>query len=157
MDSLFFDLLTRLQVLIAANAGIIAKGATVEVGRIGPVVSPTDLPFVALYLTGDATVGEFGPQNLNFIDWDVAVAIELALDADALTTALEQDYLNLRADVHEAIMSDAPTLSLTFVSMAYPLGADEANLSQEGKLKTASYRTQWIFRVRTSLTDMTTI
>ena len=120
------------------------------------MVSPDDLPFVGIFLLGDATVGEFGPQNLNFIDWDVAVAIELALDGDATTVALDQDYLNLRADVHEAIMTDAPALSLSFVSMAYPLGADEANLSQEGKRKTASYRTQWMFRVRTSLTDMTT-
>lgn len=157
MDSLFYDLLVRLQVLIAANANIILKGASVEVGRLTPVVSPTGLPAIGIYLTGDATIGEFGPQNLNFMDWDVAVAIELALDADATTTSLEQDYLNLRADVHEAIMTDAPTLSLAFCSMAFPLGADEPNLSQDGKRKTVSYRTQWLFRIRTSLTDMTII
>ncbi len=154
MDSLFFDLLVRIVALIEANANVIAKGATTQVGRIAPV-DTAELPFIGVYLTGDASIGEFGPQNTSFIDWDVAVAIEIAFDADAATASLEQDYLNLRADVHEAIMSDAPTLSLAFVSMAYPLGADEPNLSQEGKRKTVSYRTQWGFRVRTSITDMT--
>jgi len=53
-------------------------------------------------------------------------------------------------------MSDAPTLSQTFVLMAFPLGATEAILSDDGKRKTASYRTEWMFRVRTSIADMTT-
>ncbi len=156
MDSLFYDLLVRIVALIAANANVIAKGATVQVGRIAPV-PPGDLPFIGVFLTGDASIGEFGQQNTNFIDWDVSVAVELALDANATVASLEQDYLNLRADVHEAIMTDAPTLSLAHVMMAYPLGADEPNLDQEGARKTVSYRTQWGFRVRTSLTDMTTV
>lgn len=156
MDSLFYDLLVRIVALLNANAGIIAKGATAQVGRIAPL-PPEALPFLGVFLTGDASIGEFGPQNTNFIDWDISVAVEIAMDADATTISLEQDYLNMRADVHEAIMTDAPDLSLPFVLMAYPLGADEANLSQDGKRKTVSYRTQWGFRVRTSITDMTTV
>lgn len=156
MDSLFYDLLVRIVALLQANANIIANGVGVQVGRIAPL-PPESLPFVGVFLIGDASIGEFGQQNTNFIDWDVSVAIEIAMDADATTASLEQDYLNLRADVHEAIMTDAPTLSLASVMMAYPLGADEPNLSQEGKRKTVSYRTQWGFRVRTSITDMTTV
>ena len=158
MDSLFYDLLARLVTLIAANANIISKGATVQIGREAPV--PDDeLPFIGVYMTGDASIGEFGQQNTNFLDWDVNVAIEISLSGDATvsTQELEQEMLNLRADVHEAIMTDAPTLSLTFVLMAYPLGANEPNRSHDGKKKTASYRTEWGFRVRTTLTDMTTV
>lgn len=157
MDNLFYTLLNALVATIAANAGIIAKGAGVELGRIRPY-DESELPAVAVFYIGDEAVGEFGPQNTNFIDWNVSVAIELYVDADANTSpdGFQQELLNLRADVHEALMSVAPTQGLSFVSFTAPMGGDEPALDDVGRVKTAGYRTQWLFRVRTSIADMTT-
>lgn len=151
MDSLFYTVLQRLQTLIGAHASIDAT--KVLVGRINPL-SVSELPFVSIFLEEDASIGEFGPQNVSFLDWDVTVAIELMVDADAATATLEQTYLNLRRDVHNAIMVDAPTLSQSFVLMTFPIGAEQPLLSNEGKRKTASYKTLWGIRIRTSITDM---
>ena len=153
MDNLLFTLLERLETLIGAHVNIDAT--KVAIGRASPL-SVTELPFIGIFIDEDASVGEFGPQNTNFIDWDVTVGIELMVDADATVTSLDQTYLNLRRDVHNAIMADAPTLSQTYVLMTFPIGAEEPLLSTEGKRKTASYKTLWGVRVRTSLTDMST-
>lgn len=153
MDNLLFTLLQRLETLIGAHANIDAT--KVAIGRAAPL-DVGQLPFVAIFIEEDASVGEFGPENINVIDWDVTVGIELMVDADATVLALEQTYLNLRRDVHNAIMADAPTLSQAFVLMTFPIGAEEPQLSVEGKRKTASYKTLWGVRVRTSITDMST-
>lgn len=157
MDNLIYTLLAALVVTINANAGVIAKGATAALGRIRPL-QDNELPFIAVFYVGDESIGEFGPQNTNFIDWNVNVAIELYLAEDAATDAgdFQQDFLNLRADVHEALTTVAPTQGLSFVSITAPLGADEPVIDDAGNKKTVSYRTTWQFRIRTSLTDMTT-
>lgn len=157
MDNLFYTLLNALQVILAANANIVTKGALVEVGRIRPY-SENELPAIGIFYIGDSPVGEFGPQNTVFMDWNLQVAIEISVDADANTTpaGFQQDLLNLRADVHEALMSVAPTVGEPYVSFTAPLGGDEPALDDAGRLKTASYRTTWLFRVRTALADMTT-
>jgi len=157
MDNLFYTLLSALVVTIAANANITAKGALVELGRIRPY-DATELPAVAIFYVGDGPTGEFGPKNTNFIDWDLQVAIEISVDADANTgpDAFQRDLLNLRADVHQALMLVAPTQGQPFVSFTAPLGGDEPALDDSGRVKTASYRTTWMFRIRTAISDMTT-
>lgn len=157
MDNLIFTLLTALVATINANAGVIAKGATAAVGRIRPL-EDTELPFIAVFYVGDETTGEFGPQNTVFQDWNVSVAVELYLSADAGTTPEDfvKEYLNLRADVFNALATAAPTQGLPFVSFSAPIGADEPVTDDAGNKKTVSYRTNWLFRVRTSVTDMTT-
>ncbi len=151
-DNLIFTMLARLETLIGAHVNIDAS--KVSLGRVDPA-SVVDLPHVGIFLDEDASIGEFGPQNVTFIDWDVSVGIELLVDADATVSSLDQTYLNLRADVHNAIMEASPTLGLTFVLMAFPVGAEQPSLSNEGKRKTSSYKTLWGVRVRTSIDDMT--
>jgi hypothetical protein len=157
MDNLFFTLLEALVATIKLNANIVTKGALVELGRIRPY-DESELPAVGVFYVGDTTLGEFGPQNPNFMDWDLLVAIEIAVDADANTTpaGFQQDLLNLRADVHAALMEVAPTQGLSFVSITAPRGGDEPTIDDAGRVKTASYRTNWLFRVRTEIDDMTT-
>lgn len=157
MDSLFYVLLNALVATINANAGIIAAGATAQLGRIRPL-DETELPFIAVFYTGDAVQGEFGPTNVNFQDWDVQVAAEISLDADATvdTDEFQRLLLNLRADVHNAIMTAAPTQGLSFVEKSFPLGGEEPVLDDSGKRKTVSHRSVWQFQVRTLIDDMTT-
>lgn len=157
MDNLIFTLLVAITATLNANAGIIAAGATAGLGRIRPV-DESELPFIGVFYVGDEPTGEFGPTNLNFIDWSVNVAIEIAIDADStvLPGGFQQLSLNLRADVHEALMTIAPTQGLVFVSFTAPLGADEPVTDDVGKRKTVSYRSNWMFRIRTTLEDMTT-
>jgi hypothetical protein len=157
VDNLIYTLLAALATTIGANANIIAAGATAGVGRIRPV-DETDLPFIGVFYLGDESIGEFGPQNTSFMDWNVNVGIDIALDADATVDGdeFQRLSLNMRADVHEALMTVAPTQGLTFVSFTAPLGANEPVTDDVGKRKTVSYRSNWLFRVRTDLTDMTT-
>ena len=157
MDNLIYTLLAALAATINLNANIIAAGATAAVGRIRPV-SEIDLPFIGVFYVGDETIGEFGPQNTNFLDWNVNVGIDIALDADATVDGdeFQRLSLNMRADIHEALMTVAPTQGLSFVSFTAPLGADEPVTDDEGKRKTVSYRSNWMFRVRTLINDMTT-
>lgn len=157
MDNLIYTLLVAITATIGANAGVIAAGATAGLGRIRPV-DESELPFIGVFYVGDEPIGELGPQNLNFIDWNVNVAVEIAFDADATVSpgGFQQLLLNLRADVHEALMTIAPTQGLTFVSITAPLGADEPVTDDVGKRKTVSYRSNWLFRIRTTLEDMTT-
>lgn len=156
MDNLIYTLLVAITATINANAGIIAKSATAGLGRIRPV-DESELPFIGVFYVGDEAIGEFGPQNLNFMDWNVNVAIEAMIDADATVSpgGFQQLALNLRADIHEALMTVAPTQGLSFVSFTAPVGADEPITDDVGKRKTVSYRSTWVFRVRTLLADMT--
>ncbi len=157
MDNLIYTLLAALVVTINANAGVIAKGATAGLGRINPLAD-SELPFIGLFYVGDTPLGELGPQNFNFIDWNVAVGIEIAFDADATTEPddFQKDALNLRADVHNALMVVAPTQGLDFVINTIPSGADEPVVDNVGKRKTISYRSNWVFHIRTTIEDMTT-
>ncbi len=157
MDNLIYTLLAALVVTLNAHAGLTAKGATAGLGRVRPLAE-SELPFVGVFYVGDEPLGDFGQTNLNFIDSNVSVAIEVALDADATTTAqdFQKDALNFRADVHNALMVVAPSQGLTFVANTIPNGADEPIVSQDGKRKTISYRSNWVFHIRTSIDDMTT-
>jgi len=154
MDNLFLTLLNALVATLGAHVNI--NAANVVLGQTRPLVD-SQLPFVGVFYVGDNPIGEFGPQNTSFIDWNVFVGIELALAANATQINLDTAYLNLRADVHNAIMSVAPTQGLPFVEFTVPGGGIEPVLASEAKLKTVTYRTDWMFRVRTSITDMTTV
>ena len=157
MDNLIYTLLAALVVTINANAGVIAKSATASLGRIRPLTE-SELPHIGVFYTGDIPLGDLGASNLTFIDWDVNVAIEIALDADATTTAedFQKEMLNLRADVHEALQTVAPTQGLSFVINTIVRGADEPLTDDVGKRKTLSYRSNWQFHIRTTKDDMTT-
>lgn len=151
MDNLFYTLLTTLETLIKAHPNITASN--VALGRHN-ALSETELPFVGIFLADDNSLGEFGATNTSIIDWQVQVDIELYVSglADA---AIDQTFLNLRADVHNAIMAD-PTLGVAFVLQSVPLGASSP-VRETNELKTSSYALHWAFQVRTGIDDMTTI
>lgn len=152
MDNLFYTLLAQIVTNIGAHANIDAT--KVGLGRVNPL-SESEHPFIGVFLEDDTTIGEFGAQNTNFMDWLVQVAVEVYVSGTAATASLDQDFLNLRADIHNALMADV-TQGLSFVKQTIPVGAS-APVRDTNELKTVSYRLAWGFHVRTKVDDMTTV
>ncbi len=151
-DALIYTLLTTLETAIKANPGI-APG-NVALGRL-ETLTEEQLPYVAIFLNDDVSLGDNGANNTNFIDWNVSVNIELTVTALS-TESLDKAYLDLRALVHNSIMEDE-TLGLNFCLFAVPEGSDEPALTDDPERRLAVYRTSWIFRIRTSVKDITTL
>ena len=70
-----------------------------------------------------------------------------------VAASTDQEFLDMRARVHRALMADV-TQGLTYVLTTIPSGADEPIIDDEGERKSAVYRTNWVFRVRTSIADI---
>lgn len=152
MDNLFYTLLSTLVTRIGAHANIDAS--KVALGRQNPL-SESELPFINVFLEEDTSIGDFGPTNTNFMDWSVQVGIEIYVSGTAGTSSLDQTFLNIRADIHNALMADI-TQGLNFVKQTIPLGASSPVIDTN-ELKTAAYRTAWGFHIRTSIDDMTVV
>lgn len=142
-----------MQTNVAANAQIIADGATVARSRTGPW-QESDLPAYVLTYGPDQSLGELGPTNVRFIDWEFVVFVDYY---NKLTTAqLDTDLQNARANIHAALMADV-TQGVAFILTTIPSGADEPLLDDAADQKTIAYRTNWIVRLRTSIDDIETI
>lgn len=150
MTTLFEQVVTAMQTNVAANAQVIADGATVVRARVGPW-QESDLPAYVLTYGPDAPLGDLGPDNVRFIDWEFVVFVDYY---DKLTTAqLDTVLQQARANIHAALMADV-TQGLAFVMTTIPQGADEPLLDDAAQQKTIAYRTNWVVRLRTSLTDL---
>jgi len=157
-DNRQYTVLAAVGTIIGTHASIDATKVQVgyAAGLTGSTLTQTtttQLPFVNIVYGGDATIGEFGPQNSSFIDWDIMVHIDIYVDAAATGNILEQDLLNLRRDIHEALMADI-TLGLSYVLMTYPVSAEEIDISAEARRGVAVQRTTWGIRLRHSYTNM---
>jgi len=153
MTTLFEQSVTAMQANIAANAQVIADGATVVRSRIGPWQG-ADLPAYVLTYGPDAPLGELGPDNVRFIDWEFVVFVDYY---DKLTVAqIDTTLQQARANIHAALMADV-TQGLPFILTTIPQGADEPLLDDAVEQKTIAYRTNWVIRLRTSIDDIETI
>lgn len=153
MTTLFEQAVTAMEANIAADATIIADGATVVRARVGPWQG-ADLPAYVLTYGPDSPLGELGPDNVRFIDWEFVVFVDYY---NKLTTpTLDSVLQDARANIHRALMADV-TQGLAFVLTTIPQGADEPLLDDSVEQKTIAYRTNWVIRLRTSIDDLETI
>ncbi len=153
MTTLFEQAVTAMEANIAADATVIADGATVTRARTGPWQG-ADLPAYVLTYGPDSPLGELGPDNVRFIDWEFVVFVDYY---DKLTTtAIDSVLQAARANIHRALMADV-TQGLAFVLTTIPNGADEPLLDDAVEQKTIAYRTNWVIRLRTSIDDLETI
>ncbi len=153
MTTLFEQSVVAMQANIAANAQVIADGATVTRARVG-AWQDSELPAYVVTYGPDAPLGELGPSNTRFIDWEFVVFVDYY---DKLTTAQIDSVLqDARANVHVALMADV-TQGLNFILTTIPQGADEPLIADTIEKKTIAYRMNWVIRLRTSIDDIETI
>lgn len=153
MTTLFEQVVIAMEANIAADATVIADSATVTRARTGPWQG-ADLPAYVLTYGPDSPLGELGPDNVRFIDWEFIVFVDYY---DKLTTSAIDSVLQAaRANIHRALMADV-TQGLAFVLTTIPQGADEPLLDDAVEQKTIAYRTNWAIRLRTSIDDLETI
>jgi len=148
-DSVFYTLLASLSSTITTA---VAGSATVAIGRT-ELLEDTTFPFVGIYLLDDVTIGELGALNLSFLDWEVRIGIEIYIKGQESYNR-EREYLNLRNTIHAALMADH-TQGLSFVTTTVPVGAEQGILDGTSKSTIGSWRTAWMFKVRTGIADMT--
>ncbi len=153
MTTLFEQTVEAMQTNIAADAQVIADGATVVRSRIGPW-QESDLPAYVLTYGPDSPLGDLGPDNVRFIDWEFVVFVDYynKLTVSQIDTVLQ----DARANIHRALMADV-TQGLPFIMTTIPSGADEPLLDDAAEKKTIAYRTNWVIRLRTSIDDIETI
>jgi len=153
MTTLFEQAVVAMEANIAADATVIADGATVVRARVGPWQG-ADLPAYVLTYGPDTPLGDLGPDNVRFIDWEFVVFVDYY---NKLTTAALDTVLQAaRANIHRALMADV-TQGLAFILTTIPQGADEPLLDDATEQKTIAYRTNWVIRLRTSIDDLETI
>ena len=151
-DHLFYTLLNRVQTLLVADSSVSADNVGISRSRKVP---HTALPFYAIYLGPDQPVGEFGANNLSTFDHNLMINIEILVDATE-QGLIEKHLLDARKILWSVLMADF-TQGLNFVLQTIPNGAGDPELSSEAEYRTASQKTEWIFQVRTSVQDVTTI
>lgn len=149
---------TRFETLIAQLKTTLEADADITVGevhkqRVG-AFNDTELPAYNITYGPDEPIGEFGFENLNVIDWDFVVFIDL-YERSSLAD-IDGVFQDMRRNVHRAIMGVAPSQGLTFVQMTIPQGADEPITDDAGEKKNMIYRTNWVFRLRTSVASLET-
>ncbi len=116
-------------------------------------LNDTELPGYNLRLGPDAPIDELGATNVAFIDWDQVIFIDCY--ERAITENVDAVFLNMRRNIHRALMADV-TQGLGFVMLSIPGGAEEPLIDDSGERKNMVYRTNWLFRLRTSIDDLET-
>lgn len=149
-DHRYLDVLRAVETRLQGASGIDA--ARVDRGRSN-ALRLDGSPHYGVYLGVDTPLGEFGPQNLSVIDWSLSIVVEIAIQVSTAAD-LDATLLECRALVHEALMADE-SQGTDFILMTVPQGADEPVIDGEGEQRIAVYRTQWGFRVRTAVGQMT--
>lgn len=133
---------------IKAEAGV--DPAKVFRNRVQPL-DDSELPAYVVILGPDEPLSELGPDNLSFMDSQLILFVDVAIRS--ILVSLDQELLDMRARVHRALMADV-TQGQTFVLTTIPAGAEDPIIDDSGERKNATYRTNWAFRIRTSLADI---
>lgn len=146
---------TRIETLIdAVITNIQAEGgvdpAKVFRNRVQPL-DDAELPAYVVILGPDEPLNELGPDNLAFIDWQLVLFVDVAIRS--VSVSLDQELLDMRARVHRALMANQ-TQGQTFVITTIPAGSEDPIIDDSGERKNATYRTNWAFHIRTSVTDI---
>lgn len=148
---------TRIEQLLGAletnlGADVSIDAAKVFRNRVADL-NDTDLPAYNLRLGPDSPISELGASNVAFIDWDQVIFIDCYERAQVEN--VDSIFLNMRRNVHRALMADV-SQGLVFVTTTVPGGAEEPMIDDSGERKNMVYRTNWIFRLRTSIADLET-
>ena len=145
----------RYETLIDAVVASIAAEPGVDPTKVYrnrvQIFDDSEIPGYVVALGPDTPLSELGADNVAFIDWEVMLFVDLYLRTVA--TSPDQEFLDMRARVHRALMADV-TQGLSYVWLTIPAGADDPIMDDEGERKNAVYRTNWLFRVRTSINDI---
>lgn len=144
------QLLDAIETNLGADADIDA--AKVYRNRVADL-NDTELPGYNIRLGPDSPISELGPSNVAFIDWDQVIFIDCYERAHVEN--VDRIFLEMRRNVHRALMADV-TQGLGFVTTSVPGGAEEPMIDDSGERKNMVYRTNWIFRLRTSIADLET-
>ncbi len=148
---------TRIEQLIDALVTTLEADASITAGSVHrsrvEAFSDTELPAYNIEIGQDVPLGELGPDNVAFIDWQQQIFIDCY--AKSIAANIDAVFLNMRRNVHRALMADY-TQGLVFVSTTIPDGAEEPVLDDSGEQKTSVYRVNFIFRLRTSIDDLET-
>jgi hypothetical protein len=148
---------TRIEQLIDALVTVLENDPAIISGSVHrtrvEAFSDTELPAYSIEIGQDIPLGELGPDNVAFIDWQQSIFIDCY--AKSVVDNIDSIFLTMRNNVHRSLMADY-TQGLNFVMTTIPDGADEPILDDSGEQKTSVYRTSWIFRLRTSIGDLET-
>lgn len=148
---------TRIEQLIDALVTVLENDPAIVSGSVHrsrvEAFSDTELPAYSIEIGQDTPLGELGPDNVAFIDWQQNIFIDCY--AKSVVDNIDSIFLAMRNNVHRSLMADH-TQGLNFVMTTIPDGADEPLLDNSGEQKTSVYRTSWVFRLRTSIGDLET-
>ncbi len=146
IETLVDSLVTSLEADAAITPGSVYRSRT-------NALSNNELPAYILWVGADVPLNDLGPDNLAFIDWAQSIFIDCM--AKSIATDVQAVFLQMRAAVHRSLMADV-TQGLNFVTNTIPLGAEDPVLDSVAEQKTMVYRTNWEFRLRTSIDDLET-
>ena len=148
---------TRVETLIDALVTILEADAAISTGSVyrsrTAAFADSELPAYSIEIGQDVPLNPLGPDNVRFIDWEQTIFVDCY--AKSIATAVDSVFLNMRRNVHRALMADV-TQGLSFVMTTIPVGAEEPILDDAGEQKTMVYRTSWVFRLRTAIDDLET-
>lgn len=140
------------QVVTSLGADVAVDATKVFSNRVADL-NDTEMPAYNIVLGSDSPLGEFGPSNVAFIDWEQVLFIDCY--ERSILADIDAAFLDMRRNVHRALMADH-TQGLNFVITTIPAGADEPLIDDAGERKNMVYRTNWIFQLRTSIDDLET-
>lgn len=114
----------------------------------------TALPALNVVMGADKPLGERGPDNLSFQDWELTVFVDVIVKSSA--TPLETTLNNIRLAVHKTLLANY-TLGLPFVFNGYAGPVEEPEQKGETELPISVMRTSFMFLHRSLITDPSTL
>ena len=148
---------TRVEQLIDALVTTLEGDAAITPGTVhrsrAAAFADTELPAYNILIGQDVPLDDLGASNVAFIDWAQIIYVDCY--AKSIAAQIDNVFLDMRRNVHRALMADA-TQGLNFVWTTIPQGAEQPVIDNSGEQKTMVYRTNWEFRLRTSISDLET-
>jgi hypothetical protein len=125
-----------------------ARTRNVEGEPVAPGAS-SDLPAVSVYLGDDTPLGDLAYNGPALIDTDLQIFTDIW--AETAEDDIDALLLKLRRRVMNALLQN-DTLGLAFVHLVMPAGG-EAPIRQNADRIRASYRLNWVIRLRIAVPD----
>lgn len=98
----------------------------------------------------DKPLGERGPDNLSFQDWELTVYVDIIVQSNVVP--LETTLNSIRLNVHKTLLSDY-TLGFPFVFNGYASAVEEPEQKGDTELPVSVMRTAFIFLHRSLIAD----
>lgn len=112
------------------------------------------LPAVNVVMGSDKPLGERGPENLSFQDWELTVYVDIIVKSNV--SPLETTLNNIRLAAHKQLLANY-TLGLPFVFNGYPGPVEEPEQKGDTELPISVMRTSFMFLHRSLITDPSTL